>query len=144
MKVSSRVDYALSCAIRIAEKYGSKKPVAVRQVADDEKLAYDYVEQLLIAMKKAGILKSVRGKIGGYMLSKEPSKISAADVVKAIDKNILEPVCFREKGRRKKCSHFYKCKIRGLWLQLRDNMETFLDCYTLDELVALRKKERRG
>jgi Rrf2 family transcriptional regulator, iron-sulfur cluster assembly transcription factor len=144
MKVSSRVDYALSCAIRVAERYGSNEPVNVRQIAGKEKLAMDYVEQLLVTMKRAGILKSVRGKGGGYVLAVSPDKISAKDIVEAVDKNILEPVCFRKKGRQNKCCHSYDCKIRGFWVGLKDKMEDFMDDYTLEKLLILRKKERRA
>jgi Rrf2 family protein len=133
----------------VAERYGRGKPVTVREIAEKERLAADYVEQILFALKKEGVLKSIRGKIGGYVLFRPPEKITASDIVKAIDKSILEPVCFRKKGRRNKCVHFNKCKIRSLWVQLKDTMETFLDSYTLEELGRLRKREslhagRRG
>lgn len=141
MKISSRVDYALSCILRIADKDGRGTPVTVNEIAEKEKLKPDYVEQLCVTMKRTGILRSVRGKSGGYILAKSPNKISVKDVIAGIEKNVLEPVCFRKKGRRKKCFHFEDCKIRFLWDDLKKDMESFLSKYTIDKLLALRKRE---
>jgi len=143
MKISSRVDYALSCILIIADSYDKQKPVTVSEIAEKEELELDYVEQLCITMKKAGILKSIRGKKGGYILARPPFRISAKDVVLAIDKNIIEPVCFRKKGRRKRCIHLKDCKIRFLWNGLKKNMELFLESYALDRLLKLRRREKR-
>jgi Rrf2 family protein len=142
MKVSSRVDYALSCILRIADKYNKKKPATISEIAEKEKLETDYVEQLCVIMKRTGILKSIRGKSGGYVLARPPARISAKDIMMAIDKNVLEPVCFRKKGRRKKCVHLNDCKVRVLWKGLLDCMESYLSKNTLDKLSRLRRKER--
>ena len=143
MKVSSRVDYALSCILRVADRYGDRRPVAVKEVAEKENLEPDYAEQLLIIMKRAGLLKSVRGKSGGYLLAKPPDKIVAKAVVLAINKDVLKLVCFRKKGRQGKCAHYNDCKVRVLWEGLRDSMASFLDTYNLEELLNLRRKEKK-
>jgi len=142
MKVSSRVDYAFSCIIIIAEKYRQKEPISVKYIAKRERLAADYVEQLLITMKRAGILKSVRGMRGGNLLAKAPRNISTFDIVRAFEGDILELVCLRTKGRQRKCIHLNRCQIKKFWLGLRKAMETYLHHKTLDQLLLLRKKER--
>ena len=142
MKLSSRVDYALSCILRVADKHGEKRPVSVSDIAKKEHLNSDYVEQLLIKMKRAGILKSIRGKEGGYILAKSPAKITSEDVVIAIENDVLELVCSRKKGRRNKCLHLDKCRIRCFWMELRESMKIFLKNRSLDKLLLLRKKER--
>lgn len=141
MRISSRVDYALSCILRVADRHNKKRPVSVKYVAEKERLATDYVEQLLIKMRRFGILKSLRGKEGGYILARSPSKITAKDVVRSIENEVLELVCFREKGRKNKCIHLDDCKIRNVWINLRESMEAFLEKHTLDELLKLRRKE---
>ncbi len=142
MKVSSRLDYALSCAIVLADMHKSGKPVPVAFIAGKERLAYDYVEQLLRAMKRAGIVKSTRGVKGGYILSRHPSKISAEDIVIAIEKKVLKLICDRKKARRKNCIHFDDCKVRSVWLGLRERMQKYFNSLTLDELLKLRRKEK--
>ncbi|MBN1871004.1 MAG: Rrf2 family transcriptional regulator [Candidatus Omnitrophica bacterium] len=141
MKISSRADYALSCILRIADKYGKDRHVTVGEIAESEDIASDYVERLCVIMKRSGLLKSIRGKNGGYVLARDPKKISAKDVLLAIDHIVLEPVCFRKKGRRKKCVHIRDCKIRVLWEELKQNMESFLDRESLQDLLIKRRRE---
>jgi len=93
--------------------YKKKEPTPVALIAQKEKLAYDYVEQLLRALKRNNIVKSVRGAKGGYILSRPPSKILVRDIVIAIEKKVLKLVCDRKKARRKDCIHFSDCKIKG-------------------------------
>jgi Rrf2 family transcriptional regulator, cysteine metabolism repressor len=122
--------------------YEKNKPTPVAFIARKECMEYDYVEQLLRALKKAKLVKSARGAKGGYTLSKAPSEISAKDIMLAIEKNSLQLVCERKKARRKDCMHYSDCRVRGVWLGLRDNIEKYLKNYTLKGLLMLRKKEK--
>ena len=141
MKISSRLDYALSCVLRIADKYNGKRIVSIKEICEREKLEFDYVEKLLISMKRGGILESIRGRSGGYILSFPPDKISVKDVVIAIEKDVLGLVCFR-KGRKRRCIHLDDCRVRNFWFSLKEHMESFLEKHTLKELLELRKKEK--
>jgi len=143
MKISSRVDYALSCVLHIVEHYRANMPVSVKYISERESLNIDYVEQLLIALKKAGILKSVRGIKGGYLLTSSPRTITAYNIMKAIDGDIVELVCFRKKGRKRKCIHIDRCQVRKLWIGLREEIEAYLKNNTLEHLLQLRKKEKK-
>lgn len=140
MKISSRLDYALSCILRVADNYSANKLASVKEISEKERLEYDYTEKLLITMRKNGLLKSVQGRSGGYTLSLSPDKISVKDVVVAIENATLELVCFR-KGRRRKCVHLADCRVRNLWVGLKKNMEPFLEKHTLEDLLRLRRKE---
>lgn len=142
MKISSRLDYALSCAIVLADMHEKNKPTPVAFIADKECIEYDYVEQLLRALKKAKLVKSTRGVKGGYILSMPPSEISAKDIMVAIEKNSLQLVCERKKARRKDCIHFSDCRVKAVWLGLRESIEKYLKDYTLKGLLMLRKKEK--
>jgi Rrf2 family transcriptional regulator, cysteine metabolism repressor len=142
MKISSRLDYALSCAIILADMHEKNRPTPVALIAQRECIEYDYVEQILRVLKRGNIVKSTRGVNGGYVLAKPPEKITAKDIVIAMEKNSLQLVCERERARRKDCVHFNDCKVKVLWLGLRDNMEKYLNNYTLKRLLILRKKEK--
>ncbi len=142
MKISSRLDYALSCAIVLASMYKKKQPIPVAFIARKEKLAYDYVEQLLSALKKNKIVKSVRGARGGYLLSRPPEKIVAKDIVIAIEKKVLKLICDRKKARRKDCIHSNDCKVIDFWVGLKDNMDKYFSSYTLRDLLKMREKEK--
>jgi Rrf2 family protein len=142
MKISSRLDYAISCAIVLADMYEKNMPTPVAFIAKKERIEYDYVEQLLRALKKAQLVKSTRGVKGGYVLSKAPSQITAKDIILAIEKNSLQLVCERKKARRNTCVHFSDCKVRSVWLRLRETIENYLEGYTLKGLLMLRRKEK--
>lgn len=141
MKISSRLDYALSCLLRVADSYPAGKLVSVREITEKERLEFDYVEKLLIRFKKAGILKSIRGRLGGYKLTAHPNKISVKDIVRAVEGETLELVCFR-KGRRRRCVHLDDCMVRCFWMKLRENIDEFLDGHTLEDLLKLRREEK--
>ena len=141
MNISSRVDYALSCILRIADKY-KKRLVTISEIAHQEKLREDYVAQLLLSMKRRGLLKSCRGADGGYFLAKPPSKIAIKDVVESIEHPIIDIICFRKKARKYKCIHYDDCKIRYLWLDFKKATEGFFMKYTLEALLKKRKEEK--
>jgi Rrf2 family protein len=142
MKISSRLDYALSCAVILADMHEKKRPTPVAFIARRECIEYDYAEQILRALKRANIVKSTRGVNGGYTLVKPPGEITAKDIAIAMEKNSLQLVCERERARRKNCVHFNDCGVKTLWLGLRDNIENYLNNYTLKGLLVLRKKEK--
>lgn len=142
MKISSRLDYALSCAVILADMYEENRPTPVALIAQRECIEYDYVEQILRVLKRANIVKSTRGVNGGYALSKPPGEITAKDIVIAMEKPSLQLVCERKRARRKNCVHFNDCRVKVLWLGLRDNIENYLNNYTLKGLLVLRKKEK--
>jgi Rrf2 family protein len=144
MRISLRVDYALLCALRIAEKSLNGAPVTVACIAKIEKLHSDYVEQLLMAMKRHGILSSIRGKKGGYVFSMPLDKVSVKDIMMAIEKKVLEPVCGRKKGKKHKCIYMDDCRMKSLWNRLSEVIEGFLSGYTMDKLLEMRRNEPEG
>ncbi|PIV57229.1 hypothetical protein COY52_10995 [Candidatus Desantisbacteria bacterium CG_4_10_14_0_8_um_filter_48_22] len=141
MKISSRFDYAISCILRVADKY-NEGPVKASEAAEKEKLKEDYVEQLFRAMRKKDILKSIRGPGGGYVLSRPSSHINCKDIMEAIEKNTFETVCFREKGRRNKCIHRNNCRIRSVWLEIKDGIEALFKRYDVGTLLRMRRTEK--
>lgn len=142
MKISSRVDYALSCLLVIAAQDESERPTSVKYIAEQEKIEVDYVEQLLIVMKRAGILKSLRGVKGGYLLARPAGEITAFDIVRSFEGEVLELVCFRAKGRRSTCIHLADCEVRSFWTGLRGHIQEYLEQTTVTDLLALRQKEK--
>jgi len=142
MKLSSRVDYGLSCILRIADFYGERS-VNVSEVAKKEGLAKRYAEQLIIVMRRKGLLKSIKGKTGGYLLSRNPGQITVKDVFNAIEGKTLEAVCDRKKGRRSECVYVTDCGIKNsLWNSLEKRMDSYMDSVSLKQLIALRRLEK--
>ena len=82
MKVSTKSRYGLAAMVDLAEHYG-KGPVALRSVAARQQVSEHYLEQLMSSLRKAGVVHSIRGAQGGYVLARDPATISVGDIVRA-------------------------------------------------------------
>jgi Rrf2 family protein len=91
MKVSQRVTYGIMAAVDLAMN-AKEAPVQARAIARRQGIPVRFLEQVLNAMKKAGLVESVRGSQGGYMLQKEPSAVSIADILEALDGPVFHRV----------------------------------------------------
>lgn len=90
MKLSTKGKYGLRAMIDLA-RYSEKEPVSIGSVAARQGISERYLEQLVALLKKAGLVKSIRGASGGYVLEKKPSEISVGDILRALEGS-LEPV----------------------------------------------------
>lgn len=112
MNFSTKTEYGLR-AISKLDKAG-KKPVSLALIAKQEGLSLAYLERLFSLLKKAGIVKSVLGVKGGYILTKSASKFNALQIVETLDGKILPYDCVGNST----CKHKNKCKIHPVWDKL--------------------------
>jgi Rrf2 family transcriptional regulator, cysteine metabolism repressor len=91
MNVSSRCDYACRAVVELARHAGNESPLTTTLIAERRRIPEKYLPHILLQLKRAGIVKSVRGAQGGYLLARAPEQISLLDVVRAIDGPILTP-----------------------------------------------------
>jgi Rrf2 family cysteine metabolism transcriptional repressor len=132
MKFSIRVQYGLQAVLELALKYGSGS-VQIKDIAKNQKVPIRYLEQLLLNLKRKGVVASVRGKHGGYTIAKHPSDISLLDIVETFE----GPIEFANK----------KMKRTPILLEafekVQENLNKDLSSITLEDLVLrLRQKER--
>lgn len=92
MNVSSRCDYAVRAVIDLARFAPGSSPQTALEIAERERIPEKYLVHILLHLKRAGIVQSVRGAQGGYMLAKSPGNISMLDVITAVDGPILDPM----------------------------------------------------
>ena len=124
MKISTKGRYGLTIMIELAKHHG-EGPIPLRQIAAEKKLSEAYLEQLVSPLRNAGLVKSVRGAYGGYMLANKPSEITAADVIRVLE-GPIQPVEGIENE---------EAPQRELWLRIRDAVKNVLDTTTLDDLA---------
>lgn len=124
MKISTKGRYGLTIMIELAKHYG-EGPVPLRQIAEEKGLSEAYLEQLVSPLRIAGLVKSVRGAYGGYLLALPPEKISAADVIKVLEGPIqpVEGIDEEESPQRE------------LWIRIRDAVKNVLDTTSLLDLA---------
>ncbi len=136
MRITTQGDYALRCVLNIAAKDGSQ-PVCIGVIADEEKLPVDYIEQLLSKLRRKGLVKSLRGVKGGYILARDPSKITVKDVLEAVEGEAFEMICERFRNLKKKCkSASTDCVLRVVWMGLKKRIDEYLEAETIGSLLA--------
>ena len=91
MRISQKLDYANRAIMQLAKCYDGKSVCKLDEISQKEAIPASFLVQILTELKKAGILKSKRGKSGGYILSQSPSMITLADVIEAVEPQLLEP-----------------------------------------------------
>ena len=114
---------------------GAAGPVAARELADAEKLPADYVEQILLRLRRAGLVESVRGAKGGYLLAKQPSAISVRDVMTASEHQTFEVNCASHPVDAERCSPESTCSIRPVWHALQQRVDDLLAGISLADLM---------
>ena len=132
MKLSTKGRYGLRAMLEIALQQ-AKGPVPIHVIAEHQNLSSRYLEQLLIPLKQNGLVKSVRGSQGGYMLGREADQITVGDIIRAMEGPITPVDCVNELNPDE-CDRAEFCVTRRIWSKLRDSMNQVLDSYSLEEL----------
>jgi Rrf2 family protein len=136
MILSKKTRYAIVALERLAREYG-KGPMQIREIAEEEKIPQSFLENILLDLKKAGILGSNLGKAGGYYLLKRPEDVTLADVVRHFEGTISLMYCVSENSYRpcEFCKDETTCQIRKVFKEIRDTTYGILSKTTLKELI---------
>ncbi|SFA69403.1 transcriptional regulator, BadM/Rrf2 family [Lentibacillus halodurans] len=123
MKISTKGRYGLTIMLELARKHGNG-PTSLKTIAREKDLSEHYLEQLASPLRNAGLIKSVRGAYGGYVLAKDPRDIKAGDIIRVLE-GPISPVEGIEDEEPAK---------QALWIRIRDAVKEVLDTTTLDDL----------
>ena len=134
--MSTRGDYASRALLSLALHYGSGKPTAVRDIAERTGLPQPYLEQILLALKGAGLVRSKRGVGGGYVLAAPPDEITIGAVVSAVD-GPIGLGDFGEPHQDGACDHEGQCVLLAIWRHVGDETRRMLDSYTLADVAQM-------
>ena len=115
-------------------RYSEKEPVSISSVAARQEISEGYLEQMMPLLKKAGLVKSIRGAGGGYILAKEMKEISAGDILRALEGN-LEPVRCAAFYSEEGCMASEGCVTKYVWQKINESINRTVDEIKLDELV---------
>lgn len=138
MKVSTRGDYASRALLSLALHGGGTTPTSVRDIAIRTGLPQPYLEQILLALKGAGIVKSKRGVGGGYILAAPAEEITLSQIVSAVDGPIVAGD-FGEPHKDGACEHEGQCALLAVWADMSTHMRAYLDSFTLAKMVERAK-----
>ena len=143
MRLSRRGEYALRAMRRLAAERGSGRPIPTHRVAAEEKIPRKFLEQVLLDLRKAGFLTSVRGSEGGYVLRRAPGEILVGDIIRSVD-GPLAPVGCASRTQPRVCLDCpyppERCFLRALMLEVRDSISSVMDRTTLADLIRARRR----
>jgi Rrf2 family protein len=135
--VSTRGDYACRALLSLALRQ-EVAPTSVRDIAERTGLPQPYLEQILLALKGAGLVRSKRGVGGGYVLARPADEIGLADILSAVDGPITIGD-FGEPHQDGACDHEGQCVLLAVWQQAGDVMRRHLEGYTLATIADIAK-----
>ncbi len=142
VKVSTRGDYASRALLSLAlhaetdRSPSASTPTSVRDIAERTALPQPYLEQILLALKGAGLVRSKRGVGGGYVLARDPSDIRLSEIVSAVDGPIVAGD-FGQPHQDGACDHEGQCVLLAIWDSVGGHMRKLLDSYTLADIAAM-------
>ena len=131
--VPTRIRYALRALIRLQSHDAASGPLPLHQIANDENISIKYLESIFTHLRRAGIIQSVRGAEGGYLLAKAAGEISILEIVNAVEGPLITVDCLQHPER---CLQKNTCQTYSLWDELQGQLETFFAEKTLQTLSA--------
>ena len=137
MKLTTKGRFAVTAMLDLA-LHGAEGPVTLAGIAERQKISLSYLEQLFGKLRRRDLVESVRGPGGGYHLARDASKITVADIIRAVD----EPIDSTQCGGRENCHDHHRCMTHELWEELNSTVAGFLTGVKLSDLVDKQRTKR--
>lgn len=135
MKLSTKGRYAVTALADIAI-HGRHAPVALTEISERQDISVAYLEQLFVKMRRAGLVDSVRGRGGGYMLTQPADQTRISDVMSAVDERLNAMGCNGKYEEGKGCGKSHEaCLTHGLWEELSAHVHVFLNQKTIADIT---------
>jgi len=140
MKLSTRTRYGLRAILDLAMNFG-KEPILLKDIARREEISERYLEHIVLSLKAAGLVKSVRGSHGGFMLAKPPQGIKVSEIINALEGSLCLVECVDDPTT---CSRIDNCVTREIWQDLKKSMEAVLESRNLQDLVDKKMTKKQN
>ncbi len=131
MKVTTRSRYALRLLVQLARHY-RQGPVSLRVIARDQQISAKYLGQLVLPLRKTGLIVAQSGALGGYALARPPRTVTVRQVMEAFEPVTVPVPCV---ARKAVCGRWPDCPTRPLWQKLGNKVGAWLDTVTLQDLL---------
>ena len=136
LMLSKKTRYAMLALAKLAKEYGNG-PLLISDIASSQQIPQRFLENILLELKKMGVLGSRLGKTGGYFLIKKPNEVNLEDIIRHFEGSIAMLYCISEKSYQpcEFCKKEEVCKIRDVFKEIRDHTLTVLSKTTIDQLI---------
>jgi Rrf2 family cysteine metabolism transcriptional repressor len=142
MKLSTKGRYGVKAMFDLA-LHANGNPIPLRMVAQRQDISESYLEQLISGLRKAGLVKSIRGAQGGYMLATSPDKITVGQIIRVLEGSMAPADCVVEDDFDS-CEKAEGCVIRIVWERIRDSINEVVDSITLQDMLENYNKIHKG
>lgn len=132
MKLSTKGRYGVKAMFDLALN-SDEDPIPLKNIASRQEISESYLEQLISGLRKAGLVKSVRGAQGGYLLAKSPDKITVGEVIRTLEGPMAPSECVVEDTQA--CEKSDYCVTRLVWKKMKDSVNEVMDSITLQDMV---------
>jgi Rrf2 family transcriptional regulator, iron-sulfur cluster assembly transcription factor len=141
VRITTQAEYGLICALHLARRT-DEGPITGREIAARERLPGDYVEQIMLKLRRSSIVRSTRGAHGGYTLARPADEISVHDVISAAEHSTFEVHCTSHPVEEARCSSAHDCSIRPVWVLLQRRVDDVLQGVRLSDLLMQESQVR--
>ena len=145
MRLTTKSSYGVRALINLAAVYKRKQPVSIRSISKEEGISTIYLEQIFNTLKNRGLVKSVRGPRGGYVLAKDPAKINVYEAIEILEGDVSSVRCVPKNGRGKTCAQLCNCASKEVWdeltLQIKKTLEGFSFKYLAERAIKIKPKK---
>lgn len=146
MRLTTKSSYGVRALINLAAVYKRKQPVSIRSISKEEGISTIYLEQIFNTLKNRGLVKSIRGPKGGYVLAKDPAKINVYEAIKILEGDVSSVRCAPKSGGGKICARLCNCASKEVWdeltLQIKKTLEDFSFKYLAERAMKINPKKR--
>lgn len=140
MKLSTRTRYGVRALLELAEKFG-KGPVLMKTISENQQISKNYLENIFVPLRLRGLIKTVRGPGGGYILARPPKDIRLNEIFNCLEGNSGIVECSLYNGG---CKRVNECRTRLLWNEIGQSIESILAGYSLADLLDLPSGKGHG
>ena len=138
MKISTRTRYGMRAILELALAYKAG-PLQIKVIAERQNISNKYLEQLVGIMRSGGLVRSIRGPHGGYVLARNPKEIKLSEIFRILEGPVLTVECVENEDV---CPSHADCVTRRLWIQVNEAMLSVLENKTLYDLMDMAEKEK--
>jgi Rrf2 family protein len=134
VRITTWAEYGLICTLHLAKR-AAEGPITGREISERERLPGDYVEQILLRLRRADVVHSTRGAHGGYVLARAPELISIREIIAASELTTFDLHCITHPVEEARCAESSNCSIRPVWVLLQRKIDDVLESVHLGDLL---------
>lgn len=143
MKVTAQEEYGLRCLVQLARAHGGRKPLTIPEIAHSERISNPYVGKILSVLRQGGLVAGVRGRAGGYMLTRNPRAVTLDEVLSVLGGRLFtSDYCNQFHGTEANCVHSDDCNLRSVWGSVELVLCSVFRRMTLADLIGSERELR--